>query len=145
MLSTTTRILTIIAENLRIVKPNASDDEIVFVLKQACAWDFVSVLPNGINTVVSERGQCFSDGQNQRLSIARAMLADTPVLLLDEATSALDVDTEKKVVENILNNNRKKMIILTSHKPSVFNLADKIYSVSENGIEPVNKEEYANE
>ncbi len=134
-----------IAENLRLVKPDATDEEIISVLKQACAWEFIEVLPDNINTVITERGQCFSDGQNQRISIARALLAGTPVLLLDEATSALDEKTEKAVVSNILNNSREKMIILTSHKPSVFNLSDVIYSVSEGGIELLNKEKYANE
>lgn len=128
-----------IADNLRLVKPDATDEELKKVLCDACAWEFVSKLPDTINTVVTERGQCFSDGQNQRLSIARALLADTPILLLDEATSALDVKTEESVLSNILNNNRNKMIILTSHKPSVFNLSDSIYSVSENGIEMLEK------
>ena len=123
-----------IAENLRLVKPDATDEELIKVLRDACAWEFVGKLPETINTKITERGQCFSDGQNQRLSIARALLADTPILLLDEATSALDVETEEEVISNILTYNRNKMIILTSHKPSVFNLSDSIYSVSENGI-----------
>lgn len=68
-------------------------------------------------------------------------MADTPILLLDEATSALDVEMEKKVISNILDYNRNKMIILTSHKPSVFKLSDEIYSVSENGIELLDRKE----
>ena len=130
-----------IADNLRLVKQDATDDELKKVLEDACAWEFVSKLPETINTKITERGQCFSDGQNQRLSIARALLADTPILLLDEATSALDVETEKKVISNILDYNRNKMIILTSHKPSVFKLSDEIYSVSENGIELLDRKE----
>ena len=134
-----------IAENLRLVKQDATDSELEKALRDACAWEFVSRLPYTLNTAVTERGQCFSDGQNQRLSIARALLADTPILLLDEATSALDVETEKEVLSNILRNNRNKMIILTSHKPSVFNLSDVIYSVSENGIELLDKKDLPNE
>lgn len=130
-----------IADNLRMVKQDATDDELKKALEDACAWEFVSKLPDTINTKITERGQCFSDGQNQRLSIARALLADTPILLLDEATSALDVETEKKVISNILDHNRNKMIILTSHKPSVFKLSDEIYSVSENGIELLDRKE----
>ena len=91
-----------IAENLRLVKPDATDEELIKVLRDACAWEFVGKLPETINTKITERGQCFSDGQNQRLSIARALLADTPILLLDEATSALDVETEEEVISNIL-------------------------------------------
>lgn len=134
-----------IAENLRLVKQDATDEELEKVLKDACAWEFVSKLPNTINTKITERGQCFSDGQNQRISIARALLADTPILLLDEATSALDLKTEEEVVENIFKNNHNKMIILTSHKPSVFNLSDSIYSVSENGIELLDRKKIHDE
>lgn len=134
-----------IAENLRLVKQDATDEELEKVLKDACAWEFVSKLPNTINTKITERGQCFSDGQNQRISIARALLADTPILLLDEATSALDLKTEEEVVANIFKNNHNKMIILTSHKPSVFNLSDSIYSVSENGIELLDREKIHDE
>lgn len=134
-----------IAENLRLVKQDATDEELEKVLKDACAWEFVSKLPNTINTKITERGQCFSDGQNQRISIARALLADTPILLLDEATSALDLKTEEEVVANIFKNNHNKMIILTSHKPSVFNLSDSIYSVSENGIELLDRKKIHDE
>ncbi len=134
-----------IAENLRLVKQDATDEELEKVLKDACAWEFVSKLSNTINTKITERGQCFSDGQNQRISIARALLADTPILLLDEATSALDLKTEEEVVANIFKNNHNKMIILTSHKPSVFNLSDSIYSVSENGIELLDRKKIHDE
>lgn len=134
-----------IAENLRLVKPDATDEELIKVLKDACAWEFVEKLPDTIDTKVTERGQCFSDGQNQRLSIARALLADTPILLLDEATSALDAATEKQVISNIFKSNRNKMIILTSHKPGVFTLSDVIYSVSENGIELLEKQNLSDE
>lgn len=134
-----------IAENLRLVKQDATDEELEKVLKDACAWEFVSKLPNTINTKITERGQCFSDGQNQRISIARALLTDTPILLLDEATSALDLKTEEEVVANIFKNNHNKMIILTSHKPSVFNLSDSIYSVSENGIELLDRKKIHDE
>lgn len=134
-----------IADNLRMVKQDATDEDLKKVLEDACAWEFVSKLPDTFNTKITERGQCFSDGQNQRLSIARALLADTPILLLDEATSALDVETEKNVISNIFKNNRNKMIILTSHKPSVFTLSDRIYSVSENGIELLDKKDIHHE
>ena len=71
-----------IADNLRMVRPEATDDEIVRALKAACAWDFVEQLEEGIHTQVRERGRRFSEGQKQRLSIARALLADAPILIL---------------------------------------------------------------
>ena len=73
---------------MRMVKPEASDGEIIAALEAACAWEFVQKLEDGLNTQVRERGTRFSEGQKQRLSIARALLADAPVMILDEATSA---------------------------------------------------------
>ena len=93
-----------IAENLRMVKEEATDEEIITALKTACAWDFVKKMKEGINSPVRERGKGLSEGQAQRVAIARAILRDSPVLLLDEATSALDVTTERKVLKNIIKN-----------------------------------------
>ena len=90
-----------VAEMLRLFSPEATDEEINAALKAACAYDFVAALPEGINTHLGERGAGFSEGQNQRLAIARAVLRKAPVLLLDEATSALDLETERRIHENI--------------------------------------------
>ena len=86
-----------IAQNMRNVKPDATDEEIITCLKTACAWDFVHKLPDGIYSTIGERGRGFSEGQVQRLSIARALLKKAPFLLLDEATSALDTVTEHRM------------------------------------------------
>ena len=122
-----------IAENMRNVKPDASDEEIVKVLKLACAWEFVEKLPQGIDTVVRERGGGFSEGQAQRLSIARALLRKAPILLLDEATSALDVATERRVLRNIMSDESPRTCIITTHRPTVLSICTRVYAIREKG------------
>ena len=119
-----------VAEMLRLFSPDATDVEIFAALKAACAYDFVAALPQGINTPLGERGAGFSEGQNQRLSIARAVLRKAPVLLLDEATSALDLETERTVLENITALCRGKTLIVMTHRESVLPLCDSVYQIS---------------
>ena len=118
-----------VAQNLRIMNESASDDELYHVLELACAYDFIAKLPDGLNTQIRERGGGFSEGQIQRLSIARALLADVPVLLLDEATSALDVSTERKVLRNIMRSEKKRTCIVTTHRPSVLGICSRVYRI----------------
>lgn len=118
-----------IAENMRNVKPDATDAEIVEVLKTACAWNFVSALPDGINSMIGERGSGLSEGQAQRLSIARALLRKSPILLLDEATSALDVATERSILKNIMADDYPRTCIVTTHRPTVLNICSKVYAI----------------
>lgn len=131
-----------IAENMRSVKEDATDEEIVGCLKKACAWEFVSKLPDGIYSMVKERGGGFSEGQAQRLSIARALLRDTPILLLDEATSALDVDTESRLLKNITSDIRPKTCILTTHRPMVLSICDRIYEIREKKCHIISADEF---
>lgn len=121
-----------IAENMRLVKEGASDEEIIAMLKQACAWEFVEKLPQGIETKIGEKGKGLSEGQAQRLSLARALLRDCPILLLDEATSALDMSTEEQVLHNIIHQRPNKTCIVSTHRPSVLSLCQRIYRI-ENG------------
>ena len=126
-----------VAEMLRLFSPEATDEEINAALKAACAYDFVAALPEGINTPLGERGAGFSEGQNQRLAIARAVLRKAPVLLLDEATSALDLETEHRVLENITALCRGKTLIVMTHRESVLPLCDSVYRISGGKVEKV--------
>ena len=126
-----------VAEMLRLFSTEATDEEINAALKAACAYDFVAALPEGINTPLGERGAGFSEGQNQRLAIARAVLRKAPVLLLDEATSALDLETERRVLENITALCRGKTLIVMTHRESVLPLCDSVYRISGGKVEKV--------
>ena len=130
-----------IAENMRTVKEDASDEEIVQALKLSCAWDFVEKMPGGINARVGERGRGLSEGQAQRIAIARAILRDAPVLLLDEATSALDVATERTILRNLVRQYPRKTCIVTTHRPTVIGLCRRVYQVSDGGLRQLSAEE----
>ena len=130
-----------IADNMRLAKKDASDEEIITALKLACAWEFVSKMPGGINSSIFERGKGLSEGQAQRISIARALLRNAPVLLMDEATSALDVDTERKVLQNILQKAPHRTVIITTHRPTVLTMCDRVYRVVDGRIIRLEREE----
>lgn len=130
-----------IADNVRMVKPDADDEEVIEALKTADAWKFVSELEEGIHTEVSEGGRRFSEGQKQRLSIARALLVKSPVILLDEATSALDMATERRVLRNIMKKEPQQTIIVTAHRPSVLSMCSRVYKIQEGNIDEVNENE----
>lgn len=130
-----------VAENMRMVKEDATDEEIIDALKMACAWEFISQMPDTINTKIGERGRGFSEGQAQRISIARAILRNSPVLLLDEATSALDVTTERQVLRNIIQQHPNKTCIVTTHRPSVLNMCQRVYRVMETKVTELSEQE----
>ena len=130
-----------IAENMRMVKEDATDEEIIEALKVSCAWDFVGKMPETINSNIGERGRGFSEGQAQRIAIARAVLRDAPILLLDEATSALDVTTERQVLRNIISQRPNKTCIVTTHRPSVLNMCQRVYRVMETTVTELSEEE----
>jgi len=121
-----------LAENLRIGKSNATDEELLKALRDSGLDDLIYTLPNGLDTKVGERGSLLSGGQKQRLSLARAILKNAPILVLDEASSALDPITETKINEAVLKTGKKQTIIIVSHRLSTVLSADKII-VLENG------------
>ena len=130
-----------IAENLRMIREDASEEEIIEALKTACAWEFVEKMPQGIYSSVGERGRGLSEGQAQRIAIARAVLKDAPILLLDEATSALDVATERRVLRSLVENCPHKTCIVTTHRPSVLNLCQRVYRVMERQVAELSEAE----
>ncbi len=130
-----------IEDNLRMIAPEATEEEIIDALKQSCAYDFVKKLPDGIRHNIGESGIGFSEGQNQRLAIARAILRKTPILLMDEATSALDVATERIVISNIMKKDAKRTVILTTHRPSVLSTCDRVYRISEGNVTAIGEDE----
>ena len=122
-----------VADNLRIVRPEATDEEIVNALKTADAWSFVEELPFGINTEIKEKGVNFSEGQVQRMSIARAILRDAPIIVMDEATSALDAKTEERVLANMMKAYPNRTRIITTHRPSMLQYCTRVYAINKNG------------
>ena len=111
-----------------------NDEKITQALKIACADEFVSELENGIDTLLGERGTGLSEGQTQRIAIARAVFSESPVLILDEATSSLDISTEKKLLENLRRMTDKTVIIVT-HRPAALTICDRILKFTEKGVE----------
>ena len=130
-----------IAENLRMVKNDATDEDLIEALTAACAWDFVSEMPGKLDAKVGEKGHGLSEGQAQRIAIARAILRDAPIILLDEATSALDVTTERSVLRNLAASGNGKTCIITTHRPSVLSMCQRVYRVVDNNVIELSEEQ----
>ena len=118
-----------IAENLRLVAPEATDRQLRHVLKIACAWDFVKQFPDGLEHRLGSGGRCISEGQAQRLAIARALLRNAPILLLDEATSGLDVATEQQLLKNLRQCGMLHTCILVTHRPESARFCSRTYEI----------------
>ena len=116
-----------IRENLKMGKENATEEEMNKALKKSCA-DFVLTLPNGLDTVCSEQGGGLSEGQAQRIAIARSLLRDKSIMIFDEATSALDPETEKQLLKNILAHHDKTVIFIT-HRPAVVEYCNQVLTI----------------
>ena len=117
-----------IRDNLRLGRLDATDEEMYEALRAACA-DFVQELPDGLDTSCSESGGGLSEGQAQRIAIARALLRNRSVMLFDEATSALDPETEKLLLHNILAHHDKTIIFIT-HRPAVVDYCDQTLKIN---------------
>ena len=118
-----------IEENLRIGNKDASMEDIIEACKIACAYDFINSLDDKFNTLIGEKGLGISEGQAQRLAIARALLKKSPILILDEATSSLDGDTELRVLEGIKNLKHKPTCIIITHRPSALEICSRIFKL----------------
>ena len=116
-----------IRDNLWLARITATEEEMRDALHQACA-DFVMELPDGLDTVCSESGAGLSEGQAQRIAIARALLRSGSIMLFDEATSALDPDTERQLLQNILSRHDKTIIFIT-HRPAVVDYCDQVLTI----------------
>lgn len=123
-----------IRENIAYAKPGASEDEIILAAKKANAWQFISKFPEGLDTLVGERGVKLSGGQRQRIAIARAILKDPVILILDEATSSLDAESEALVQEALDELMKGRTTLIIAHRLSTIRKVDRIYVLGEGQI-----------
>ena len=126
-----------IAENLRLVRPEATDEELVAVLKTACTWDFVSRFQDGLEHRLGAGGRGISEGQAQRIAIARALLRGAHILLLDEATSGLDIDTERQLLQNLRSCGQLQTCILVTHRPESARFCSRTYEIHRRQVREV--------
>lgn len=128
---------TSIMENIRLGNRNATDDEVRRAAEFANCNEFVEKLPEGFNTFIGENGSNLSGGERQRISIARAILKDTPIILLDEISASLDVENEMKIQESLNHLIKNKTVIIISHRLKSIENADKIVVMNEGRIENI--------
>ena len=118
-------------DNIRYVAPEATDEQVLEAARVACVEEYIAGLPEGLDTRLSDRGGKLSTGQRQRLSIARALVKDTPILILDEPTSALDADTEHRVLERLAAWGKGRAVFLITHRISTIQKADGILYIDQ--------------
>lgn len=122
-----------IRENLTMAKSNVTEEDLCSVIRATHIDGLIQSLPEGLDTVINERGGNFSQGQLQRMAIARALIKDSEILIMDEATSALDADTESKVLQEIMVSNPMKICIITTHRASMLEYCDRVFRVEQDG------------
>ena len=130
-----------IADNIRFGSPDATMDEVMEAAKKARCHEFIMKLPEGYDTVIGEDGGTLSGGERQRLSIARAMMKDSPVVILDEATANVDPENEKELMEAIRELTRDKTIIMIAHRMKTVRHADNIFVIDKGKIAEEGKHE----
>lgn len=118
-----------ILSNLKLANPGVSQEDVNLALKASCCNEFIEELPNGLASNVGERVQGFSEGQIQRICIARALLHKTPILILDEATSALDMDTEDQLVKNLIEYYPDLTVMSITHRRAILDVSEKVYKL----------------
>lgn len=126
-----------IEDNLRYGKDDANTDDIEEATKAACALKFINKLEDNFHTLISEKGSGVSEGQAQRLAIARALLRKRPILILDEVTSSLDVDTELNVLKSIKELDHKPTCIIITHRPSALSICDRILKLEKGTLKDI--------
>jgi ABC-type multidrug transport system fused ATPase/permease subunit len=119
-----------IRENLRLARPTASEDDMFGALRRARLGDWVTSLPDRIDTFVGEEGSQLSGGQRQRLALARALLADAPVLVLDEPTAHLDTATAALLIEDVLDAADGRTVLLITHRPEGLERMDEVVALT---------------
>ena len=122
-----------IKDNIAFMSGNINEEKVIEAAKTACIWDVIESLPDGLDTVLGEGGAGLSEGQIQRLAVARAVYSDAPILLLDEATSALDEATEEKMLDNIMKKTERTCIII-SHKRCAIDKCSLCLTIENNKI-----------
>jgi len=115
-----------VAENLRLVRPEVTEPEMIAALEGAASWDFVRALPKGLHTNIGEKGIRLSQGEKQRLTIARVLLKNPPFVILDEATASVDTITERQIQQALENLMRERTVLVIAHRLSTVRKADNI-------------------
>ena len=123
-----------VRDNIAYGAPDATEDAVFDAARTAEAHDFIESLPNGYDTIIGERGQKLSGGQRQRLSLARALLTDSPVLILDEATSAVDNETEAAIQRSLARIAHNRTMVVIAHRLSTIRNADRIYVIDDGAV-----------
>jgi ATP-binding cassette subfamily B protein len=131
-----------IYDNVKFGNLDATEEDIKAALRAACALDFIDILPNGLNCVIGEGGQGLSEGQAQRISIARALIKKAPILILDEATSALDSDTEINVLKSIKNLNPTPTCLIITHRHTALKICNRVLKLDNGRIIEVENSYY---